>query len=453
MPWPVAIRLLVLGGVLATAALTFESRDWEPPALVLALAIALVMADAATVSARRVRISPGLMVQVTIMALLGPGPAVAIAIFSTLVETRVNRVSAERALNNLVVFALLGLVGGLLFDLVRSSFGIDRQDTAYALTVLPIYAVLMAMNLALVAAGAPGLSPADRLRIFRESGPPAIPLELVNGLLAATTVLVWAYAGVAAAAGLLLVLVLAILLTRTVADGLKSGDDLVALREVSDERAADVARLSSDRKRLLSEVLHAEQHERARLAESLHDGPMQRLVALRQDIAEADAAAAGAADQLDATIAETRAIISAFHPATVRELGFEASLRAAVAPFPAARSVALTVRSAVDDRALVDSVLLPVAQELVVNAVKHATPTAIDVQVTAADDGTVVIEVNDDGVGIDTSDSGRSVREGHVGLAMVRRRVEDAGGQLDIATRSDGGTRSRVVVPMPETPL
>ena len=105
------------------------------------------------------------------------------------------------------------------------------------------------------------------------------------------------------------------------------------------------------------------------------------------------------------------------------------------------------MRSAVGDQALVDSILLPVAQELVVNFVKHASPTAIHVDVSTAED-TIVVEVNDDGLGIDTSETGRGVQEGHVGLAMVRRRVEDAGGHLEIATRSDGGTRSRVVVPM-----
>jgi signal transduction histidine kinase len=66
----------------------------------------------------------------------------------------------------------------------------------------------------------------------------------------------------------------------------------------------------------------------------------------------------------------------------------------------------------------------------------------------SADDGTIVIEVNDDGVGIDTSEANRGVHAGHMGLAMVRQRVEDAGGLLEIATRSDGGTRSRVVVPI-----
>jgi two-component system, NarL family, sensor kinase len=152
--------------------------------------------------------------------------------------------------------------------------------------------------------------------------------------------------------------------------------------------------------------------------------------------------------ELDETIAETRAIISAFHPASVREMGFEASLRAAIAPFPAARSVRLTVQTTLDDRALGASLLLPIAQELVVNAVKHAEPSEVAVAVRE-EGGSIVLEVDDNGVGIDTEHADRAVRAGHLGLAMVRRRVEDAGGRLDIATRADGGTRSRVVLPAP----
>ena len=51
-----------------------------------------------------------------------------------------------------------------------------------------------------------------------------------------------------------------------------------------------------------------------------------------------------------------------------------------------------------------------------------------------------MLEINDDGIGIDTEQAGRAVQAGHVGLATVRRRVEDAGGTFEIATRPDGGT-------------
>jgi hypothetical protein len=57
------------------------------------------------------------------------------------------------------------------------------------------------------------------------------------------------------------------------------------------------------------------------------------------------------------------------------------------------------------------------------------------------DDG-LVLAVDDDGMGIDDAPRRPTVQAGHLGLAMVRRRLEDVGGSLDIATRADGGTHS-----------
>jgi two-component system NarL family sensor kinase len=321
---------------------------------------------------RRIRISAGLMVQTMVMALLGPAPAVAIGADSTAYEARLHRVPLFLAISNVIVFALLGLGGGSLFDVLRRALDVDRHDTAYAMLAFPAYLLLAAINLVLIAAVRSDLP--VRRRILRETGVPMIPLELATGMLAAASVLIWSELGLGAAVALVLAVAVSIPLSRTLAEALTTGDDLVAMQQVSDERTAEVARLSSDRDRLLTEVLGAEGRERARLAESLHDGPMQRLMAIRQDVVEGRARAA----DLDRAIAETRSIISAFHPATVRELGFEASLRAAVAAFPAAQSICLTVRSTEDSE-----LLLPIAQELVVNAVKHATPSTIDVAVGA----------------------------------------------------------------------
>jgi signal transduction histidine kinase len=434
-------RVAALTCVLAVSALLSEPSDWRPVSLVVGLAAAALVADMATFAARRIRISAGLMVQTTAMALLGPAPAAVIGMFATAVESRVHKVRLANALNNIVIFGVLGIAGGVLFDVLRDAVGVDRRSVVYAALLLPVYALLATANLALVAASHVDVAAGSRRRILRETGVPSIPLELVYGVLGTATVLIWADAGQAAAVALVIAIAVAIPLAHTFAGALKSGDDLALAQKVSDERAADVARLSSDRDRLLTELLNAEERERTRLAESLHDGPMQRLMALRQDAAE------GSVDEADLVraIAETRAIISAFHPATVRELGFEAALRAAVAPFPASGSIELTVERRADDALLTGSILLPIAQELVVNAVKHASPTAITVVVEERD-GALMLEVNDDGVGIDTVQAGLAVQAGHVGLAMVRRRIENAGGTLEIATRTDGGTRSRVVL-------
>jgi signal transduction histidine kinase len=443
---PLAVRIAALVCVAVVAALTSDWADWQPMSLVVALAATMMVAEVLAVRARRVRISAGLMVHVVAMALLGPAPGAVIGMAATAVDAVVNRLKLVAALDNMAVFGLLGLVGGVLFEVLGAEIGREPHDAGYALLVVPVYLVVGALNLGLITVTMPGISPVERRRVFRDSGLPALPLEFVHALMATAAVLVWAHAGLAAAAGLLLVLIVSVPLLRTVGSALKSGDDLLELRHVSDERAAEVARLASDRERLLSEVLNAEERERARLAESLHDGPVQRLAAIRQDAAEG-VRHEQLTNHLDAALTETRAIISAFHPVMVRELGFEAALRAAVAPFPAARSVRLTITSTLDDRFLASTLLLGIAQELVVNAVRHADPRTIDVSVERIDDR-VMLDVSDDGRGIDTADAGRAVQAGHLGLAMVRRRVEDAGGTLDIATRVDGGTGSRVTLPL-----
>ena len=445
-PGRLAPRLGVLVVVIVATVLVSDADDWQPIGFVVLLAVLYAVVDSMAVGARRARLSAGLVVQTTAAALLGPGPAVVLSGMASLIDVRIHRIPALAAVTNVAMLPAVGLVSGVLFEVAGDALGLDRDMPAYAALVPPIYFVAVVTNISLFIATSPSLAAADRGLFLRESVIPMLPWEILNCLLTAAVVLAWALGGIAAAASLLVGLVVTVPLLRSLGAYLRTSEDLVSLRAESDERAVEVERLSSDRDRLLTEVLHAERRERARLAESLHDGPLQRLVALRQSAAES---AHGDTEQLDAAIAEARGIITAFHPEAVRELGFEASLRAALAPFPSARGVALRVRGTVSEAALTETVLLPVAQELLVNAAKHARPTAIDVSVSDAAEG-IVLEVSDDGVGIDASDSERAVRAGHIGLAMVRRRVQDAGGTFEIATRDDGGTSSRAVLPHPK---
>jgi two-component system, NarL family, sensor kinase len=250
---------------------------------------------------------------------------------------------------------------------------------------------------------------------------PMLPWELFNAIVTSLAVLVWFEAGLVAIASLLLALLISIALLQSLAGGLVSGDD---------------------RDRLFAELLLTERRERRRLAEALHDGPVQRLAALRLRV---DGTNAELARQLDAAIEETRAIVTSLHPATINRLGFEECVRAAAAPFQAAGRFELVVGGDTDDPRLNDPVLLPVAQELVTNAAKHARPSTIAVSVTV-DDDRIELEVSDDGVGL--AEPSDSVGGGHVGLAIVRRRVRDAGGSFDTAARAGGGTRSSVMLPI-----
>ena len=87
-----------------------------------------------------------------------------------------------------------------------------------------------------------------------------------------------------------------------------------------------------------------------------------------------------------------------------------------------------------------------VIREGVANAAKHAEAGEVAVRVLASGRG-VEISVEDHGRGFETDDRDRV--EGHLGLDMLRRRVADAHGTLDV--RSAPGKGTRVVARLPVT--
>ena len=192
--------------IVVLSVLASDREDWDSIGLLLTLGLGTIVADLASVAARSVRLSVGLMVQTTAMALLGPAPAVLIAIVSTLIDARVNRVSLASTMNNLLTFSLLGLVGGVLFEVLGDWFDLGLEDTAYALLALPIYLLLSAINLAMVTIMHPELPRGARVRVFWESGVPVFPFEVINGGLAVTIILAWANAGLVVAAPLVMIL-------------------------------------------------------------------------------------------------------------------------------------------------------------------------------------------------------------------------------------------------------
>jgi signal transduction histidine kinase len=74
--------------------------------------------------------------------------------------------------------------------------------------------------------------------------------------------------------------------------------------------------------------------------------------------------------------------------------------------------------------------------------VKHARANSATVRI-AASDGTVLVEVNDDGHGFDPAAVGRD----HFGLRSMRGRVADLGGRLEVTSALGRGTILHVEVP------
>ena len=432
------------------AALTSERADWQPiSARRRARRSSMVVADVAAVSARRIRISAGLMVQVTIMALLGPAPAVAIGL---LVDrrrvARQPRATDVRAEQPRHVRAARPRRRRCCSSVLRASLGLDRHDTALrAARAARSTSLLVGVNLVLVVGCASALAHGDARA--RSSARPACrrcPLEFVNG---ADRRRHGARLGQRRPRG-----------CRGAARRARDHDPARAhaRRRAQERRRPDGAAAGVRRARSRGRAAGvrsrpapvrgaARRGARARAPGGVAPRrPDAATVAMRQDMAEADAtsvaASAGRGDRGDAGDHLRRSIPRPSASSASRRRCAPRSRRSRPRGRSRSRSAATstTARSS-------DACCCPSRRSS--SSTPSSTPTrrAIDVVGRRG-------RRNDRARGQRRrrrhrhAEAGRAVQAGHVGLAMVRRRVEDAGGQLEIATRSDGGTRSRVVVPI-----
>jgi signal transduction histidine kinase len=92
--------------------------------------------------------------------------------------------------------------------------------------------------------------------------------------------------------------------------------------------------------------------------------------------------------------------------------------------------------------------LLLVAQEAMLNALKHGRPKRIEVGVAAEGDGKrVVLVVRDDGIGF-RAGSQAGAAQGHFGILGMQERMERLGGRISIESATGQGTTLRAEVPL-----
>lgn len=205
--------------------------------------------------------------------------------------------------------------------------------------------------------------------------------------------------------------------------------------------------------------------ERARLARDLHDGLAQDLAALllRADACQAllgeghealrgqlEAVSVG----LQCAIRDARVTIFALRPAEQEVCSLEDGLRAEVARFERQTRVPVAFSMiGVDCQKLShehELALLRLARETLTNIRKHAQARRVQVQLTWLGATQMQLCVNDDGQGFDPSSSaGAQGQAGqHLGLTLMRERVEALGGSLSVQSGAGKGTTVCAVLPV-----
>jgi signal transduction histidine kinase len=216
---------------------------------------------------------------------------------------------------------------------------------------------------------------------------------------------------------------------------------------------------SRNLQRLSNQLLTAQEDERRVIARELHDEIGQALTAIKMEVAVAQRsiqAAGGPSDLLDdartivdGALQSTRDLSHVIHPALLDDLGLSAAVDWYLGGFRKRNAIAAELlEQGMADRLApeVETAAYRIIQEAVTNVAKHAHATLCRVYLQRLP-ATLLITVEDDGIGFDTHSSRPGGGQPGLGLISIRERAALVGGAVRLESTSGKGTRLTVELP------
>ena len=220
-------------------------------------------------------------------------------------------------------------------------------------------------------------------------------------------------------------------------------------------RAARLTALQEVRRQLVSEAMQSDERHNREVAEHLHDGPLQTLLAARLELDEARERHADPAldlvyTALHQTAAGLRSTVSELHPQVLAQLGLTAGVRELLRQFQTRHDVDVIAELDEVGHPASQTLMYRAARELLTNVGKHAGARTVNVDLVRRGDR-VILTVADDGCGFDPGVVGRALAAGHHGRGAQQARFDAMGGSMHI--ESADGRGSRIVATSPREPI
>ncbi|MGC9966863.1 MAG: ATP-binding protein [Syntrophobacteraceae bacterium] len=219
--------------------------------------------------------------------------------------------------------------------------------------------------------------------------------------------------------------------------------------------------LANDKLRLVpSRLIAVQENESKRLAGDLHDSIGQTLAALKfriehvittleeREFKQALQLLHEFVPILQRSIDETRAIYMGLKPTILADQGTLATLewcrQELLKLYPNQHIELETAIREEDIPEDLKTAIFRIVQEALNNTFKHAKSEWVDVRLSA-NDGTIELEISDDGIGIDLDYIMESCTAKSLGLIGMRERAELTGGEFTIKSAPNEGTTIKVV--------
>jgi two-component system sensor histidine kinase DegS len=211
-------------------------------------------------------------------------------------------------------------------------------------------------------------------------------------------------------------------------------------------------------------ILEAQEQERSRLAEELHDGPAQALAnaifqteilerAIREDAAMADTELASLRQILERELDTLRGYINQLRPSLGEAEGLDDALRDSATAISQRSGLLIEVTVGAPPADLQEAartVVLRVAQEGLRNIAKHSGASRAWLVTREIEEPGESrkwqLEVGDDGRGFDIDGVTANPNKRHFGLRFMRERADLLGSELTITTSPAAGTILRLTI-------
>lgn len=207
-----------------------------------------------------------------------------------------------------------------------------------------------------------------------------------------------------------------------------------------------------------AQLLRAQEEERRRVAQDLHDEPLQTLIYLlrRLDyLAHSEELAEPVRRDLEAThavlgrvVSDIRQMAQGLRPSGLDDLGLGAALRHLAAEMSERTGIPVSLAIGGDAAGLssdLRSTLFRIVQEALMNAERHSGATTVTVEVNVSP-AEATARIEDDGRGLAAPDAGAGM-----GILGMEERAAAFGGRVEVGPGALGGTRVGVTLPRAQT--
>ncbi|KAB7627586.1 response regulator [Alkalilimnicola sp. S0819] len=243
---------------------------------------------------------------------------------------------------------------------------------------------------------------------------------------------------------------------------------LAALNETLERRVLERTREAEQRaaqlRVLAAQLANAEQRERRRIAEVLHDHLQQLLVAAKLRVSYLQNRVVEAwsgpvfhelSELIDESLDASRSLTVELSPPILYDAGLVAALDWLARWSLDKNGLRVTVRAGEEIDPLPEDLrafLFQAVRELLFNVVKHGRISEAEIELERDAEQQLWIGIRDHGRGFDAAEAVRYQGSGGFGLFSIRERIEVLGGQFILETAPGEGTTVRLSLPVSALP-